>query len=340
MTSTQNEGPEGSESSKYSLSPQEAAYIDALLASGAVENSGAESAAGVPCPPGLAEIIHALSQLPAVEPPGDMAQRTIAAVGAHAASLRSPHAGSTVLTNTRRPGWTWDPRKADIAVMLIAASLLLAVTIFQLNKARVFAMQTACANNLAVLGTAFGQYAATNNNMLPRIAIPADHDWLPRAMTPNLKRAANAHCNMANLAPMLSIRTHYTAWDHLICPAAGTGSALRRSNGQIVWSNIGYSYIDELSAYHHHWAQCGQVAILADRNPLFFPGGAHNVNINSWNHNGRGQNVLYDDGSVFWTRSPDVGPAHDNIWTIGSPPVLVYSGVEEPKSPQDIILVP
>jgi hypothetical protein len=340
MNSTHNENPESPENPQYHLPPQEAAYADALLEQGLTDSTGAELLATPGCPPHLAEIIHALAQLPPGEPPGDLVPRTIARARTHApAPLRSAMTSRSMLTNTRRLGWTWDPRKADIAVMLLAACLLLTVTIFQLNKARVLAMQTACANNLALVGTAFGQYAASNNNLLPRIAIPADHDWLPRTMTPGIKRAANAHCNLANLTPMLGTRTHYTAWDRMICPAAGTAT-IRDSDGQVVWSKIDYSYIDELSAFHHHWGQGGHVAILADRNPLFAPGHIQYVNSNSWNHNRTGQNVLFDDGSVYWTRSPDVGPAHDNIWTIGSPPIKKYSGLEEPASPQDIILVP
>lgn len=337
MTNEINENPE---SPKYSLHPHEAVYVDTLLEHGASERTISMSTASGACPPRLAEIIRALSQLPAGEPSGDLVSRTIAAAGTIQSSPMTPHDGTSVLTNTRQLGRAWDPRKVDIAVMLIAAALLLTVTVFQLVKARTFEMQTVCADNLALLGTAFEQYASADNNMLPRIAIPADHDWLPRSMTPHVDRTANAHCNLANLAPMLGARTHYASWTRLICPAMGTSVVFNRLGGHPVWSNIGYSYIDELSAYHHHWAQGGHVAILADRNPLFYGHNLRQVNINSLNHNRIGQNVLYDDGSVFWTRSPNVGPRHDNIWTIGSPPVLVYTGVEEPTSRNDIILVP
>ena len=337
MTNEHNGNPE---SSKYCLPPDEAVYVDTLLEHGANERTISMPTAGGTCPPRLADIIHALSQLPAGEPSGNLVSRTVAAAGAVQLTRVTPHAGSSVLTNTRPLGRAWDPRKVDIAVMLIAAALLLTVTVFQLAKARTFELRTACANNLALVGTAFEQYASTNSNMLPRIAIPVDHNWLPRNMTPQVDRTANAHCNLANLEPMLGARTHYTSWTRLICPAMGTSVNFNQPKGRPVWSNIGYSYIDQLSAYHHHWAQGGHIAILADRNPLFYEHHPQQANINSLNHNRSGQNVLFDDGSVFWTRSPNVGPKHDNIWTIGSPPILVYTGVEEPTSRHDIILVP
>ena len=323
------------------LTETESAYIDALLEHGNAEDPQSPVAEQINCTPRLTEIIHALAQLPPVEPPADLTHRTVAAAGVVTPPRIVPHAGTSVLTNTRLQGRTWDPRKTDIAVMLIAAALLLTVTIFQLNKARTVAVQSACANNLAMLGTAFGQYAANNNGVLPSIAIPADHNWLPRRMSPGIHRSANAHCNLANLSPMLDARTRYTSWTRMICPAvAATAESFDRTGEHPAWSTIGYSYIDELSSYHHHWAQGGHVAVLADRNPLFYGTGLRQADINSLNHDRRGQNVLYDDGSVFWTRTPDVGPRHDNIWTLGNPPLLVYSGVEEPTSRYDIILVP
>ncbi len=325
------------------LADHEAAYIDAILEHGNLDHTGEQNVDNVACPPRLTEIIHALSQLPPVEPPADLTRRTVAAAGAVAIPPSVLPADKSMLTNTRLQRRIWDPRKADIAVMLVAAALLLTVTIFQLNKARTLAVQSSCANNLALLGTAFGQYSATNNGLLPSEVIPADHNWLPRSMAPQLHRAANAHCNLADLSPMLNAPARYSSWTRMICPAvAGTSTTVsfNPAEDHPVWSSIGYSYIDQLSDYHHHWGQAGHVAVLADRNPLFYGGGAQQVNMNSWNHNCLGQNMLYDDGSVFWTRTPDVGPRHDNIWTLGRPPLRVYSGVEEPASRYDIILVP
>ena len=336
MTNPINDNPEPP---VQPLADHETAYIDALLEHGKDQHAIAESKHNTVCPPRLVEIIHALAQLPPVEPPMDLTRRTVAAAGAVFVPRITPHAGKSMLTNTRLKTRVWDPRKADIAVMLIAAALLLTVTLFQLGKARTLAVQTACANNLAMLGTAFGQYAANNSGLLPSISVPADHNWLPRSMTGHAHRSADAHCNLANLAPMLDARTRYTAWTRMICPAV-PGVSVTRGGTHPAWSNVGYSYIDELSDYHHHWVQGGHVAIMADRNPLFYDGGVRQVNVNSWNHARRGQNVLYDDGGVFWTRTPDVGPRHDNIWTLGNPPILVYSGMEEPTSRYDIILVP
>jgi hypothetical protein len=45
---------------------------------------------------------------------------------------------------------------------------------------------------------------------------------------------------------------------------------------------------------------------------------------------------------VTWELSPDIGPDHDNIWTIasGKEPLLVYTGREVPANLHDVFLCP
>jgi hypothetical protein len=63
---------------------------------------------------------------------------------------------------------------------------------------------------------------------------------------------------------------------------------------------------------------------------------------NSENHDGRGTYVLRGDASVTWEVSPNIGPDHDNIWTItsGKDRLAVYSGMEMPASSKDIFVCP
>ena len=83
------------------------------------------------------------------------------------------------------------------------------------------------------------------------------------------------------------------------------------------------------------------MVIMADYNPLF-QAQARQVceTSNSFNHNQRGENILNDDGSVRWVTTPDVGPKYDNIWTVQGDSTPPFTGREEPKSIDDILVVP
>jgi hypothetical protein len=61
--------------------------------------------------------------------------------------------------------------------------------------------------------------------------------------------------------------------------------------------------------------------VAADRNPWLDTnaglGPGDDIASNSACHQGKGQNVLYKDGSSRWERSPQVGIGADNIYTYG-----------------------
>ena len=72
------------------------------------------------------------------------------------------------------------------------------------------------------------------------------------------------------------------------------------------------------------------------------PGSSARENKNSANHGGHGNYVLRADSSVTWETSPNIGPDHDNIWTLGSGKdrQLVYKGTEVPANAKDVIVCP
>jgi hypothetical protein len=58
--------------------------------------------------------------------------------------------------------------------------------------------------------------------------------------------------------------------------------------------------------------------------------------MNSRNHKSEGQNVLFNDGSVQWCKTPFVGYARDNIYT-----VVDINGVpSQAQGPYDSMLLP
>ena len=79
--------------------------------------------------------------------------------------------------------------------------------------------------------------------------------------------------------------------------------------------------------------------MLGDRNPLvdpFWNGTYVSARTISFNHGGRGQNVLGSDGATLWLEEPVVGRG-DNIW-LPSGVSSLQPGVA-PAAPDDVFLV-
>ena len=90
-------------------------------------------------------------------------------------------------------------------------------------------------------------------------------------------------------------------------------------------------------------------AILADLSPLFEQIPNHTSqfviqlntqlkNSNSINHHRRGQNVLFCDGSVEYSKTRKVGINQDDIYTLAN--TTLYTGVEQSTSEFDRFLAP
>lgn len=322
------------------LSTPEAALVDRLLSAG--DSAGRPVDLGPQPDDESLRSIHAaltaLSHLPEPVPPPGLAWRTLAIIRRRILG-RQDARENRVSSRISWPHWRvlWTPRWANIAALLLVTGVVMALITVGLIHSRQSAEQIACTDNLRQLAGAFGAYAAGNAGRLPELAPPQDGDWLPRGLTGSLPRSADAHSNLANLALLVDGPARYTTWRHFICPACPTVAASQRP---LSWRQFGYSYLDQLARHHHHWNGRGQVVVLADRNPLFYAQGNLSAQMNSLNHGERGQNLLYDDGHVDWATSPDVGPAHDDIWTVGHPPLLHFTGLEEPSSRRDILVVP
>lgn len=326
----------------YRLTEAEAAHVDGWLGQEAPAGHGAPPEARNAPTARLAEIIELLAKSGEPTAPPGLAVRTMAAVR-RCSSPDSFAVKSMIAPQAPKVRIGWDRRRIDLAAMTVAAGLLFVVLISGIKQARFVAQRTACAGNLRALAGAFSSYAADDANMLPSIAPPADGNWLPVADTPGQRRSANAHSNLANLRPLVA-RGQFASWKRLICPSCQVKRAMRLGGNPakgLPTDDISYSYIDELGPYHHHWNGSGRVAVMADYNPLFQgKTRAVNENSNSFNHDLRGENILSDNGAVRWVTTPDVGPRHDNIWTVQGDATPPFTGREEPQSRSDILLVP
>ena len=322
------------------LSAEDAALVDALLQHG---NHGNTAASG-DISERAARVhgwLQTLSSSPLPEPPGDLMERTLSRLQSERLKIQPatgassgpshPGSGNTEPPASRSRGFRF---VTDLAAMAVAASLLGIVVSLGVFQARQSSNRVACATNLQHFNTAFGTFAASNRGKLPMLAT-TDPNWLlPNPAVPG------SHTNAQNLQPLLNANLLHNA--NFICAGRDIAGTSMPQNGSIPDSARGYSYVNMFAVDHPEWDGVHGNIVLADRNPLFDPQGALDPHANSANHAGRGNYVLRADGTVTWETSPNVGPAKDNIWTIGAGPEYPrrFVGTETPASEKDIFLAP
>ncbi len=189
---------------------------------------------------------------------------------------------------------------AVAAVLLIAAGVAFPVA----SQVRASSSQAMCASGLRNLGSGISAYASDNLGLMP--------------MT-------------AGIGSLFS--TPSTAAKH-----SGDEGILENARHLEMLSNKGYchenctrcngarnlSYRVPLHRKQMYLAGIGRSAIVADANPVqaILTRGVTPVTLElvSHNHGQVGQNVLFSDGSSFWTITPilPIGPSRvrDNIWVI------------------------
>jgi hypothetical protein len=180
------------------------------------------------------------------------------------------------------------PRMPDFvsaaAIVLIATGIGWPV----LSQVRSRSLDSQCGNNMRSLATAFASYAGDFEGAMP-LAVAgfpgASWDRVP---------------NILNLEPLID--GGYCQLGHLNCP----GDHHQR---------FSYSYQHQPPGTRSMWGIGPRSAALADRNPII-DAVRRGMNVPplsmSNNHASRGQNVLFQDGSVEWLTLPTIG--NDNIW--------------------------
>lgn len=281
--------------------------------------------------------LHVLGTAPAPEMRGDLAARTLAAVQADRMYLRPPTRPSAAdPTVDRSRTWAqWRRRAAVIGAMGVAAALLVAVAIEGLGTVRKSQARMACAANLHTVGVGFDSYASASSGELPMLPIPPNHNWLYG----NSESAAKN--NAANLMPLLG---SYVALREFICAGTGATDASKVKVGRNAIDGISYSYRNLYGPEKPRWDHAHSTIVMADRNPVFAAALARPgvEETNSLNHGGLGSYVLRADIVVTWETSPNIGPDHDNIWTLGSGKErpIIYQGTEVPADANDVFVCP
>ena len=211
-----------------------------------------------------------------------------------------------------------------VSFLLGAAAFAVPATL----SARRAAAQVACANHLRQVGQAVRVYGQDNRGAWPRTRA-ANGDgvrptWGTGAAATQPFADDGPELNDVTASLFLLLRTTDTAPITFVCPATDGRAddfagrdARERSNFTDWRRNLSYSYAnpfpDRAALERSHARNLirrfagSEFAYAADRNP-----GASAVN--SPNHRGRGQNVLYGDGRVEWCQSRNVGVNRDDVY--------------------------
>lgn len=252
--------------------------------------------------------------------------------------------GRMAINEGRRNRSSW--RLSDL--VSVAALLLVSTAVLAPMVGAMRGMSQSASCQAGMLGTmrGFSGYAGDYRDALPMASpSPAGAKWW-NIGTPR-------ESNSANLYTM--IRTNHAQTADLACP--GNASACRSASPSAAdWScssEISYSYQNLFARERPRWMDETSMVVLADRSPVAvraMQGQWFNPIANSDNHQGRGQNALFTDGSVRWLRTP-VLASGDNIWLSHELELLIarlkdpnqagpMQGNESPTGKSDVFLSP
>ncbi len=273
--------------------------------------------------------------------PADLADRTMTfvqnAIDASDASHRLPEAGRGFRL-----------RISDVvsvaAMLLIGASVVWPI----LTSVREQSRRELCQGNLADVVRAFGGYASDYRSALPSATAGyAGGTWLATGRDPSRSNSANLY---------RLVESRYVEISELACPGNPRARLEAAGPDEHDWrafEEVSYSYRVMAGAVPQWGDPTVRTVVLADRSPVFLRavrGLPVHPMAGSPNHGGLGQHVVFNDGTVAWSREP-VMNGEDNIWLPrsvedelrrrqGVSRVQPMSGTEAPGSVDDAFVGP
>jgi prepilin-type processing-associated H-X9-DG protein len=260
---------------------------------------------------------------------------------------------------TYRPQLSVSPRKSNFLrplfeILATAASLALVAGILfpSLGLARNKYQQVACQNNMRLLGAGFSSFADDYNGNFPEAKVKAGDPWW--------KIGDQGQESQSNTRyPFMLVKLDYVDGKAFICK--GNTNAQPVNNGPSVAqmydfpsrNHVSYSFTLFCDKNVDPFKRRRKI-IASDLNPVFekipcqqsiyqemneFEKVLLNEQLKqtmSANHRGRGQNILYCDGSVEFVKKRVIDG--DDIFTVHG--VDTYTGREIPTGANDTFLAP
>ena len=297
----------------------------------------------------VTSIKSSLSPLESITPeecPDELAEGTIWRIKQ---TLRTSQVGLNQLLaaeQKRKTGFWRDTfgRLATAAVFVIVGTGAITAWNMGTNYARQMSWQTKCGSQMAGLFNGLSNYKNDNNGQMPALASAAGSPWW--------KVGDQGSEDVSNTRRMWVLaRKGYVKHDAFMCPATRPSCDFSCNPKEYndFPKRIYVSYSFRIGCPKAGLEKMGRQVIIADMSPIFMNISAAekelNVNLsdalmrkNSPNHGGRGQNVLFCDGSVVFVKGRTVDVSMDDIYTIQGR--QNYQGVEVPTSEADIFLAP
>lgn len=248
----------------------------------------------------------------------------------------------------------WAKRLFETAALAAAIVLISGLLLPAVSAVRDHSRQVACSVNLGHIGRALSAYVDDHNGRFAAASFQPGQPWWmvgdqseqPRSSTRSIWQL---------------VRLGYVGSETFVCPGHRDGCPVRCSSEQLAQlrdfpspQSISYSVMLQCSQNSQTMASGRRRIILSDMNPVFVAfrkrpscmSGREEYEkillnedlkkLLSPNHNQRGQNVLFCDGSVEFLASRFY--QEDDIFTVRG--VETYTGREVPADERDIFLVP
>ena len=252
---------------------------------------------------------------------------------------------SKKVTNRSRFWVNMGEMLATAAVILFFAS----VFIPSLNMARQKSWQQLCGMQLQRIFQGVNSYTNEHDGQLPSVASVTGSPWWKVGY-----QGSENHSNTRNM--WLLVKDGYVDHTDFVCPGKRQGRVLQFDPTQAQYYNdfparkyVTYSF--RIICPNTKAVNLGEGSVLmSDLNPIFekLPNDYSQqlrikltkqlFNTNSCNHNRKGQNVLFGDGSFRFTKSRQIGISSDDIFTLQN--TDVYQGTELPTCETDAFLAP